>query len=359
MQKFGLLFFKWIEVLKDRLFRYSRYRRERRSLISRIKKGGIKLTKKELKEIESVYSFYFKTDGIAHRFYKQVTGVFDPYFLPDEIYYCYVDPYYNDWNLARIIDNKCYYPLIFPEAPQPILLFKKQDGFWYDKKGNIVTFEDVIFFFRSHHIEVFIKLAADSCQGAGVQYFNSATDSIENIKKRLERDNDYVIQEAVKQHEILSSINNTSVNTIRVLTFLRRCGEVLVLSSCLRMGRNGSKIDNASAGGITVGITENGNLKPFAFSKYGERYTTHPDSGVKFGDIVIPDFKKVIDLTKKEAKKFSQFRLISWDIAIDISCNPVLIEANFCYGDLDFHQINNGPIFKNIMKEILEEVYGK
>lgn len=39
--------------------------------------------------------------------------------------------------------------------------------------------------------------------------------------------------------------------------------------------------------------------------------------------------------------------------------NPVLIEANLHYGELDFHRLNNGPIFGNDTNKILEEVFGK
>ena len=116
MQKLGLLLFAWIELIKAGMFRYSRYRRERRSMLSRVASKGVKLTKNEKKEIEHLYNSYFKTDGVAHTFYKQVTGVFDAYYLPDYIYYCYVDPFYNDWTLAKKVDNKCYYPFLFSDS---------------------------------------------------------------------------------------------------------------------------------------------------------------------------------------------------------------------------------------------------
>lgn len=42
------------------------------------------------------------------------------------------------------------------------------------------------------------------------------------------------------------------------------------------------------------------------------------------------------------------------------ACNePVLIEANLCSGELDFHQLNNGPIFGDETKEILMEVFNR
>lgn len=53
------------------------------------------------------------------------------------------------------------------------------------------------------------------------------------------------------------------------------------------------------------------------------------------------------------------FRLISWDFAVDIDHEPVMIEANLRYGELDFHQLNNGPLFGKDTRKILDEVFGK
>ena len=51
------------------------------------------------------------------------------------------------------------------------------------------------------------------------------------------------------------------------------------------------------------------------------------------------------------------FRLISWDFAVDQKEEPVLIEANFKYGGVDFHQLNNGPLFGKDAPKILNEVF--
>ena len=36
---------------------------------------------------------------------------------------------------------------------------------------------------------------------------------------------------------------------------------------------------------------------------------------------------------------------------------PILIEANLCDGELDFHQLNNGPIFGDETEDVLKEVF--
>ena len=50
-------------------------------------------------------------------------------------------------------------------------------------------------------------------------------------------------------------------------------------------------------------------------------------------------------------------RLISWDFAIDENGEPMLIEMNISYGELDFHQLCNGPIFGDKTEDVLNEVF--
>ena len=125
------------------------------------------------------------------------------------------------------------------------------------------------------------------------------------------------------------------------------------------MGINGAKVDNASSGGITIGVKSDGSLNSKAFAADGKSYDSHPTSNVKFDTVTIPKYERILDLIKLEAQRFPHFRLISWDIAIDSDENPVLIEANFKYGELEFHQLNNGPIFGDETEEILSEIFKK
>ena len=46
------------------------------------------------------------------------------------------------------------------------------------------------------------------------------------------------------------------------------------------------------------------------------------------------------------------------DFAVDDNEEVVLIEANLCDGELDFHQLNNGPLFGDDQIEIFDEVFG-
>lgn len=321
------------------------------------------LTKEEIQEVTDYYSrFGLKTTILFHDFYKKTTGSFDVRFLPETIYYPLIDKYFNNWNMARFIDNKTLYEYIFNGIPQPEIVAARQNGFWkYYKYQNeettgdyiIATYKDIVKTIE-HHFPCFAKIANDSYGGKGVKFVKS----ISEFKAFVEStSNDIIIQKCLNQHDVIASINPASVNTLRVISLLKKDCTVKIYSTVLRMGIGDSKVDNASSGGITVGVQNDGWLKPIAFSPNGNKYESHPTTGVKFSDIMIPNIGLVHNLILDNAYRLPFFRLVSWDIALNKEGQPILIEANLCDGELDFHQLNNGPLFGDDTEEILNEVF--
>ena len=51
--------------------------------------------------------------------------------------------------------------------------------------------------------------------------------------------------------------------------------------------------------------------------------------------------------------------MVSWDFAVDQDGAPVFIEANLNVGGVHINQINNGPLFGEDTKMILDEVFAK
>lgn len=167
-----------------------------------------------------------------------------------------------------------------------------------------------------------------------------------------------MLQSGIIQHPIMASLNPSSVNTIRILTHITKNGEVKIRSVVVRMGRNGTYVDNASSGGVTIGVSDNGQLKDTGYDVKGISYTEHPDTHVRFNSITIPNYHNILETVSRECWKLPQFRMLSWDIAIDEDGEPILIEVNMYSGQLDFHQLNNGPVFGDDTEEILSEVFG-
>lgn len=321
--------------------------------------GGGHLTYEQKKSVDKVFGPYNYKNYTSHTFYTFASGNFDVNYMPDGFYYSYIDPYFNDWTRALYVDNKAYYRLMFPRAKQPKLLSYRMNSFWYDENGQLESWDFVVDKLLKYR-EFFIKQATESEGGHGITYVDSSKITKDDLYNIISSNkSDVVIQEGLKQSSTLAAINKSSVNTIRLLTLLGRDGKVKLYSSILRMGIGGSKVDNASSGGITVGIEENGKLKKYAYSADGKKYDKHPTSLIYFDDFTIPNFEKIKELVKEQAKNFPHFRLLSWDIALDIHNEPVVIEANLHFGEIDFHQLNNGPLFGEDTNNILREVFGK
>jgi hypothetical protein len=322
--------------------------------------GSTELTPAEKAAVDQLYKPYMKglpidLSYIFHTFYKEKTGTFSELWLPDDLYYCFIDPHFNNWESARVIDNKCLYGLYWPDVRQPEKVADRIGGIW--KTGDTLLRREEVLERIASEPEVVIKRATESEGGHGV-YFCPGHDREKALEIFSEIQGDIVIQKVFTQHPQLAALNPTSVNTIRIVTLLNN-NSVRVCSILLRMGMNSSRVDNLCSGGITCGITESGQLKKYAYRADGERFTVHPNTGITFEGYPIPSWRKAMDLVVSVAPRLPQFRLVSWDVGIDEQGETVFIEGNLKYGQLDLHQLNNGPLFGSDTISILDEVLKK
>lgn len=78
------------------------------------------------------------------------------------------------------------------------------------------------------------------------------------------------------------------------------------------------------------------------------RWTRHPQGAI-FKGIQIVGYHQCVDLVKSLAGRLNSIsKLISWDFAIGVDGAPIIIEANYTYGQFDFHQLCNGPILQEL-----------
>lgn len=311
------------------------------------------LTKEQEAQIQAFYAPYGKkVDTWFHNYYYQATGEFRPDYLPDDFYFCFVDPYYNNWMEARHLDNKCYYRLLFPNVRQPETVASREGGMWFDAERRSLTMEALTELLAKEP-EIVVKNALISSGGKGV-FFTKGTD-LEPLQQ-IPKHTDIVIQRPLVQHADLAKVNPSSVNTIRMLSMLTD-GEVKIHSSILRIGVGGARVDNVGIGGITCGVTEDGKLKKYAYTILGKRLESHPDTGLVFEGYSLPFYEKCVQTVKNLHVQLPHFRIISWDISVDESGEPALIEANLCYGCIDLHQMSNGTVFGEDTRKILDEAF--
>ena len=143
---------------------------------------------------------------------------------------------------------------------------------------------------------------------------------------------DYIIQESILQRSDLNTINPTSVNTLRVVTQYFN-NAYKISAAVLRIGRNGSLVDNSAQGGISVNIDiEKGTLNKFAFTEHTmERFEKHPDTNFRFDGFILKEWDKIKLNILDFANKASEFPEIAWDIAL-LENKITAIEINSDYG---------------------------
>ena len=158
--------------------------------------------------------------------------------------------------------------------------------------------------------------------------------------------NKYLVQEIVKQHPLMATLHPQSLNTIRLVTIRNiHTGEISVFPSILRIGTGESFVDNTSQGGLAVAVDlKSGRLGEYGFYKpeFGTKVSTHPDSGIKFSDFIIPFFKEAKEQALSLHKMLPTVDSIGWDIAIGEN-GPVFIEGNDNW-EINGPQICNGPL---------------
>lgn len=96
------------------------------------------------------------------------------------------------------------------------------------------------------------------------------------------------------------------------------------------MGTNATgNVDNWAAGGLAIGIQNNGYLKKYGFYKpgYGTKTEKHPDSKIEFEKYKVPMLNEAYELSIKAHKFFYNVGAIGWDIAITED-GPVFVEGN-------------------------------
>ena len=209
--------------------------------------------------------------------------------------------------------------------------------------------------------EVVIKPTIDTGSGKDVRFYKFIDGLQEGtglpIELILEKyDKDWSIQECVVNPPVLRSINSSSVNTFRVITYVWK-DNVYTTPLTLRVGRHGNRVDNAHANGLFVGCTDDGYLRKWAFSEFQDKCERHPDTGLEFEGYFIPQVPQILECARLMQARLPQMRIISWDMSLDSDGKVVLIEINTIGQTCWFPQMANGePFFRENTAEILKSL---
>lgn len=290
-----------------------------------------KLTKEQKKEIQDFYVSMIgkKIPLYCHEYFYSRTGVFTKEYVPNNIYHCEIVPKANVHRLQSALGDKNMCDFLFPGENIVHSILKNMNGYYY-YEGRPVSEEESIALCQNME-KVIIKPARKS-EGQDVQFFNvkdGVTDLFGKTIGQLfkEYKQDFLIQDWVRQHKDMAALNPTSVNTMRILSY-RSGMEVLIIYSVVRIGKNGSVVDNQCAGGISTTISETGHLGKVAFGGFSKDNITKTDTGITLEGYQLPSFDKAIAMVKRLHLKLPFFNIVGWDVAIQEDGEPVLIEFN-------------------------------
>lgn len=173
------------------------------------------------------------------------------------------------------------------------------------------------------------------------------------IYKHLKRNKLNLIEEKVKQHSVLEKIYPDSLNTVRIISFLKESGEVEILGAILRMGYD-KTVDNFDAGGISVVIELDGEIRKKAVVKnpiINRKFVKHPHTKNNITGTKIPYWNNVINLVKNAAKEVPEVRTVGWDVIIS-NDGVSLLEGNHNW-DKTHWQLCYGKGMKEIIKNLI------
>lgn len=316
------------------------------------------LTKGQEADIKAYFKKHFgrEVPTYWHQYLYSRNGLYSEKYIPASIYNSEIIYRLNKFQFRHAYVDKGFYDTLFPDINRPKTIIKNVNGYYYDEKKALTPEEAVE---RCSNLrEAIIKPTLEGTWGQGVKLIRtengmipSLNCSIQDLFKEYKRS--FIIQERFEQHEGISKLNPTSLNTLRVMSY-RRGNEVVILYAVIRIGRMNQVIDNETAGGIKADIDlQTGKIKGVAFGNPKEPLMPKTDVGTVLDGYQMPCFQKVLDLIKEMHLRLPYFNLIGWDMSVDKNGNPALIEWNRA---AELSQVAHGPAFGNYTEEILSIV---
>ncbi len=343
--------------IQKRFVEFNQIMNSRKSIKNLISNNHVpKLSLQEDREAK----VYFKSKGYTlkntdwHAYYKAMNGEFHKDYIPLEIFKTKISPKLNQktqW--PALLDKNIIYR-IFKGFEQPKRVLQNINGFYYIN-DRAVNLTEAIKAISKNGKSLIIKPSIDSGGGKLVTAFTVTGHTtsyknlpIESLLKLYKKD--FIIQEFLEQSDKLSKLNPSSLNTLRVMSYLNEKG-THVLSALVRVGEKGSKTDNYATGGIICSVDINGRFMAKGYTRKGV-ILDKTFTGVKLSECSVPNYNLVVDMVKSMHVRIPYFKIVSWDIAINKKNLPVLIEYNTYNQGLEI-QIVTGPLFGKFADEIL------
>lgn len=223
---------------------------------------------------------------------------------------------FNSPDSIHILENKASFNKYFASFVKRQWLYVRE-----------ASFEQFEYFINNINSIIIKPISAE--EGIGIRKLECSSISNDDLHVLYQKlfEEDVIIEECIKQHSEMC-FNNTSVNTIRVMTILDKNGKGHVLKTILRAGIGDTVVDNYCAGGVIYNVNvKTGFVDSKGISRAGSDHIIHPNSNIVMLGYKIPNWRSVIDSCIRAAEQIPSCRFIGWDVAITDDAIE-LIEGN-------------------------------
>jgi hypothetical protein len=298
-----------------------------------------------------------------YKVYASINGIDSPEYISEIDYYNKVELILNNRAFSEAYCDKNSYHRYIDCTILPDIYLRNIHGVYYTSNYTVINgFDSVDDYIPGRYDKFIVKSAVDSGGGKGVELFRKIDNHYMNSKGIILTKNylektfrrNFIIQEYINQHEYFYNLNASSVNTIRVLTYRSvKSNEIILLQSVLRVGQPGAIVDNQASGGIACGINSKGELNHFAINKSGAIF--HEINGLPISEIPpVYKYEELAEYAIDIASKNYYHRLIGFDFCVDYNGKIKLIELNNRNNEINFYQMNNGPLFREYTSEVIK-----
>lgn len=311
--------------------------------------GGLKTSPKVMqhKEKWQVFDKKFSSDTLNACY--SISGIDNIDYVPEEIFEGVIEQKLNA-NAPEFLQHKSFYNRIFPNANFIDDYFHKIGGIYFDHQHVKIDDKKLDVIINTLCYPVILKKSIDTAGGRDVHFVNNK----EELNAALNMYDDAVIQPILKPHSYFKKFHDFGLNTIRVCLYRSvKTGEVHILNTTLRMGRDGN-LDNETQGGLVCNLKEDGQLNEYVVDKYGHKLLEHPNSKIIFATCdKIPAYNELKKTALAVTESIPYAKIISLDIAMNEIGEWKLIEVNLEFQTIRFAQYAGHPFFGEFTDEVI------
>lgn len=326
-----VLFYKY---LSDLVMYYS-YLRETNKLmkinhISNVPMPGEEEWKSKWKKL-----FRFVNEKDYRLFYGYFDSLKD--IVPESALHAGIERILNPFRYRHYYSDKNIFDLLFSKGALPLTIIRSMRNIDSFLDINYKPIQDPFKLMWSFD-KIVVKPSVDSDSGKGVELLLRCEDGYKILSSgemftlqwlKEKYGTDFIMQECLEQSSYMAQFNKTSVNTIRICVYRSVVdGTSHVTSAVLRIGKDGSFVDNGHAGGNFVGINKNGQLNKYVCNQYGQKNTCF--NGIDFSSTLyeIPEWERIIAFAETVGNSMPHHHLLALDVMLDGMDTPRLIEVN-------------------------------